>query len=186
MTKVPPELGHPFFDRDWTSAGRDGGRTRAKIQRPGILGGRRFISVSITTTEPSGSIPEGLAGRGVVRTQLRTHVPSQCFGENMVVTPETQRGRLLFEEGSRPSVREQQRQRPWPRANHSYGVDMLVFDLRSVVNERIDVELMPAIEQIGDPRSWCATLPVVLEIPSLTPAAQALLQVLDRAEIQVD
>jgi HAD superfamily hydrolase (TIGR01509 family) len=34
----------------WTGAARDGGRTRAKTQRRGILGGRRFRSVAFTTT----------------------------------------------------------------------------------------------------------------------------------------
>ena len=30
-------------------------------------------------TQPSGYRPDGLAGEAVVRTQLRTHVPSQCL-----------------------------------------------------------------------------------------------------------
>jgi hypothetical protein len=50
-------------------------------------------------------------------------------------------------------VREQQRQRAWPRTNDSYDVDVLIFYLRLVMSERvepslqrIDVELMPVIE----------------------------------------
>src|SRR5271156_4147156 len=63
MTKVPPDLGHPPSACNGTSAAPDRGRTRAKTQLPGILGGRRFISVSTTTTDPSGSSPEGLSER---------------------------------------------------------------------------------------------------------------------------
>jgi len=72
-------------------------------------------------------------------------------------------------------------------------VDVLIFYLRLVMSERvepslqrIDVELMPVIEQVGHPRGRRSTLPVLAEVRGPAPAAQAPTQVLDRLEFEAD